>query len=111
MATQGPSHHGAANRPRLLLWIRVHSPFHSRDSRDIDESVVVELAFLSTASRRFLLLLLFNLWCLRLDLAGTRKRSVNFPHTVKVGMIVLWLRCCVVLRLFAGRESLVASRW
>ena len=78
-----------------------HSPFHSGDSRsDIDESVqdrstssiarqirghlpaVIELAFLGTASRRFLLVLLFNLWCLRLDLASTRKRSVNWVEQV-----------------------------
>ena len=72
-----------------------HSLFHSWDGSDIHESVqdgsmpsivtnsgylpaVVELAFLGTASRRFLLFLFFNLWCLRLDLAGTRKRSVNW---------------------------------
>lgn len=73
-----------------------HSPFHSWDGGDIDESVedvsipriartglgyfpaIVELAFLRAASRRFFLFLFLNLWCLRLDLSGTRKRSVNW---------------------------------
>ena len=84
------------NHPEKRTTKYPHSPFYSRDGRDIDESVrwvsvrycedrtcvylpaVVELALLGTASRRFFLLLLFNLWCLRLDLAGTRKGSVNW---------------------------------
>ena len=38
---------------------------------------VVEHAFLGTTPWVFLLFLLFNLWRLRLDLTGTRKRTVN----------------------------------
>lgn len=41
------------------------------------EPAVVQDALLRTALGRFLLLLLVNLWCLRLDLTGTRERSVN----------------------------------
>lgn len=38
---------------------------------------VVEHALLGTTLRGLLLFLLFHLGCLRLDLAGTRKRTVN----------------------------------
>jgi hypothetical protein len=38
---------------------------------------VVQDTLLRTALGGFLLLLLVNLWCLRLDLTGTRERSVN----------------------------------
>lgn len=73
-----------------------HPPLCSRNGGDIDESIqdesmalwraqdpsyspaVVELPLLRTASRLFLLFLLFNLGRLRLDLAGARKRPVNW---------------------------------
>lgn len=71
-----------------------HSPLASRERRYVHESAkpvsfeiqsgwkrykpaVVQDTLLRTALGRFLLLLLVNLWCLRLDLTGTRERSVN----------------------------------
>ena len=73
-----------------------HSPLPAREGSNVDEAVqrvnrslqkfrakdhspaVVEHPLLSTALRHLLLLLLFDLGGLRLDLAGTGERAVNY---------------------------------
>ena len=73
-----------------------HSPLPAREGSNVDEAAqkvnrsfqksrpkghspaVVEHPLLSTALRHLLLLLLFDLGGLRLDLAGTGERAVNY---------------------------------
>ena len=74
-----------------------HSPLAAREGCDVHEAVymvrefsarrvkhyaptVVEHPLLSTALRDLLLLLLFDLGGLRLDLAGTGERAVNYKQ-------------------------------
>ena len=62
---------------------------------------VVQDALLCTSLWRFLLLLLLNLGCLRLDLAGSSERSVNCRVTVtdpvdRASWLAYLCPCCVL---------------
>jgi hypothetical protein len=93
--------------------VGVHLPLASSHG-DVDESAGVCDSLLRTALGRLLLLLWLDLmsqsslaasskeasiedfcpthlWCLRLDLSGTRQRSVNFTHDC--GLVILGRRC------------------
>jgi len=59
--------------------VGIHLPLSSSHCH-VDESASVTDSLLCPTLGRLLLLLGFDLWSLRLDLSGTRERSVNFTH-------------------------------